>query len=155
FGDLKGLDSVYLFLAGWIYPTDASINIALAQSGKPGVIFPYLEVKDPQGRWRRVADVPFPSGKNKTVIVDLSGKFLSADHRLRIRTNMEIYWDQAFVAAAGSPRASSITTLDRLTADLHYRGLSRLYRKGARYAPDWAGSEAVCRHPPSAPGVAA
>src|SRR2546427_1230005 len=36
-------DSVYLFLAGWIYPTDASINIALAQTGKPGVIFPRSE----------------------------------------------------------------------------------------------------------------
>ena len=35
-------------------------------------------------------------GKDKTVIADLSGKFLSADHRIRIRTNMEIYWDYIF-----------------------------------------------------------
>src|SRR5256886_11944372 len=143
FGDLKGLesDSVYLFLAGWIYPTDASINIALAQTGKPGVIFPYLEVKDAEGRWRRAADVPFPSGKDKTVIVDLTGKFLSADHRVRIRTNMEIYWDQAFVAAAGSPSAAAVTPLDPVTADLHYRGLSRLYRQGGRDGPDWAADQ--------------
>src|SRR5881398_3584548 len=153
FGELSGLDSVYLLLAGWIYPTDASINIALAQSGKPGVIFPYLEVKDPQGRWRRVADVPFPSGKNKTVIVDLSGKFLSADHRVRIRTNMEIYWDQAFVAAAGEASAASITTLDPMTADLHYRGFSRLYRKGGRYAPEWAAYEDLSRESPWEPIV--
>src|SRR2546427_9870303 len=57
FGDLKGLesDSVYLFLAGWIYPTDASINIALAQTGKPGVIFPRSEErrvgKECRSRW--------------------------------------------------------------------------------------------------------
>src|SRR5436309_2173649 len=151
FGELSGLDSVYLFLAGWIYPTDASINIALAQSGKPGVIFPYLEVKDPQGRWRRVADVSFPSGKDKTVIVDLSGKFLSADHRVRIRTNMEIYWHQAFVAAAGSPSASSITTLDPTSANVHYRGFSRLYRKGGRYGPDWAAYEDLSRESPWEP----
>src|SRR3989475_2970626 len=151
-GDLKGLesDSVYLFLAGWIYPTDASINIALAQSGKPGVVFPYLEVKDAQGRWRRVADVPFPSGKNKTVIVDLTGKFLSADHYVRIRTNMEIYWDQAFVAAAGGNHANppSITTLDPMTAEVHYRGFSRLYRKGGRYGPQWAAYEDLSRESP-------
>jgi len=155
FGDLKGLesDSVYLFLAGWIYPTDASINIALAQAGKPGVIFPYLEVQDPAGRWRRVADVPFPSGKDKTVIVDLTGKFLSADHRVRIRTNMEIYWDQAFVAAAGSPSASSITTLDPASANVHYRGFSRLYRKGGRYGPDWAAYEDLSRESPWEPIV--
>src|SRR2546429_553394 len=154
-GDLKGLesDSVYLFLAGWIYPTDASINIALAQSGKPGVVFPYLEVKDAQGRWRRVADVPFPSGKNKTVIVDLTGKFLSADHHVRIRTNMEIYWDQAFVAAARSRTSSSITALDPATADLHYRGFSRLYRKGGRYGPEWAVYEDVSRESPWEPIV--
>jgi len=154
-GDLKGLesDSVYLFLAGWIYPTDASINIALAQSGKPGVVFPYLEVKDAQGRWRRLADVPFPSGKNKTVIVDLTGKFLSADHHVRIRTNMEIYWDQAFVAAARSRTSSSITALDPATADLHYRGFSRLYRKGGRYGPEWAVYEDVSRESPWEPIV--
>src|SRR3989475_8874113 len=84
-------DSVYLFLAGWIYPTDASINIALAQAGKPGVIFPYLEVKDPQGRWRRGADARFPSGQDKTGIVGLTGKFLSAEHRPRIPTHTGIY----------------------------------------------------------------
>src|SRR6266516_4702302 len=157
FGDLKGLDSVSLFLAGWIYPTDASINIALAQAGKPGVIFPYLEVKDPQGRWRRVAEVGFPSGKDKMVVVDLTGKFLSADHRVRIRTNMEIYWDQAFVAAAGENHANapSITTLDPMTAEVHYRGFSRLYRKGGRYGPQWAAYEDLSRESPWEPIVGA
>ena len=156
-GDLGGRDSVYLFLAGWIYPTDASINIALAQAGKPGVIFPYLEVKDPQGRWRRVAEVGFPSGKDKTVVVDLTGKFLSADHRVRIRTNMEIYWDQAFVAAAGGNHANppSITTLDPMTAEVHYRGFSRLYRKGGRYGPQWAAYEDLSRESPWEPIVGA
>ncbi len=35
-------------------------------------------------------------GKDKTVIADLSGKIQTSDHRIRIRTNMEIYWDQIF-----------------------------------------------------------
>src|SRR5207249_671249 len=106
-----------------------------------------------QGRWRRLADVPFPSGKNKTVIVDLTGKFLSADHHVRIRTNMEIYWDQAFVAAARARTSSSITVLDPATADLHYRGFSRLYRKGGRYGPEWAAYEDVSRESPWEPIV--
>src|SRR3989475_12486829 len=91
-------DSVYLFLAGWIYPTDASINIALAQAGKPGVIFPFLEVKDPQGRSRPGADVGFPSWQDKTAVGALTGKFLSADKRLRLPTNMEDYLDPAVVS---------------------------------------------------------
>jgi hypothetical protein len=154
FGDLSGLDSVHLFLAGWIFPTDASINLALAQRGQAGVIFPYLEVKDPQGRWRRVADVGFPSGKSKTVVVDLTGKVLSADHRLRLRTNMEIYWDQAFVAGAARS-AFRITALDPAAADVHYRGFSRLSRKGGRYGPEWPAYGDVSRESPWEPIVGA
>ena len=155
FGDLSGLDSVHLFLAGWIFPTDASINLALAQRGQAGVIFPYLEVKDPQGRWRKVADVGFPSGKSKTVVVDLTGKFLSADHRVRLRTNMEIYWDQAFVAGGRAGSAAVITTLDPAAADVHYRGFSRLSRKGGRYGPEWPAYGDVSRESPWEPIVGA
>jgi len=155
FGDLSGLDSVHLFLAGWIFPTDASINLALAQRGKAGVIFPYLEVKDPQGHWRRVADVGFPSGKSKTVVVDLTGKFLSADHRVRLRTNMEIYWDQAFVAGGAARSTAVVTTLDPAAADVHYRGFSRLSRKGGRYGPEWPAYGDVSGESPWEPIVGA
>jgi len=155
FGDLSGLDSVHLFLAGWIFPTDASINLALAQRGQAGVIFPYLEVKDPRGRWRKVADVGFPSGKSKTVVVDLTGKFLSADHRVRLRTNMEIYWDQAFVAGGRAGSAAVITTLDPAAADVHYRGFARLSRKGGRYGPEWPAYGDVSRESPWEPIVGA
>src|SRR5207237_341383 len=99
FGGLAGMDSVFLFLTGWIYPTDARINFALAQSPALHVVPLQVQVKDPAGQWRTVIpDLGFPAGKNKTVIADLTGKFLSADRRIRIRTNMEIYWDRAFVA---------------------------------------------------------
>jgi len=155
FGDLSGLDSVHLFLNGWIFPTDASINLALAQRGQAGVIFPYLEVKDSQGRWSKVADVGFPSGKSKTVIVDLTGKFLSADHRVRLRTNMEIYWDQAFVAGGGAGSVSVITPLDPAAADVHSRGFSRLSRKGGRYGPEWPAYGDVSRESPWEPIVGA
>lgn len=149
FGDLSGLDSVFLFLAGWIYPTDASINYALAQAGDaaPRAVAPYLEVIDARGRWRRVADLSFPSGKNKTVIADLTGKFLSADRRVRIRTNMEIYWDQAFVAGSAAQSPVAVTTLAPVTADLHYRGYSRMYRKGGRYGPHWFAYDDVATEP--------
>lgn len=139
FGNLAGMDSLYLFLTGWIFPTDASINLALAYGGGTGerVIAPFLEVKDRAGVWRKVADVPFPSGKSKTVIVNLTGKFKSADRRVRIRTSMEIYWDQAFVASRGAESAARVTPLDPVAADLHYRGFSAMAPKGGRYGPAW------------------
>jgi hypothetical protein len=156
FGSLAGMDSVFLFLTGWIYPTDASINFALAQSHALQVVPLHVQVKDPAGQWRTVIpDLGFPAGKNKTVIADLTGKFLSADRRIRIRTNMEIYWDRAFVAATASASPVTVTTLRPVSADLHYRGFSRMYRKGGRYGPQWFDYADVSREPAWAPIVGA
>jgi len=154
FGDLAGMDSVFLFLTGWIYPTDASINFALAQSHATRVVPLHVQVKDAAGRWRTVIpDLGFPAGKNKTVIADLTGKFLSADTRVRIRTNMEIYWDRAFVAATASASPVTVTTLRPVAADLHYHGFSRMYRKGGRYGPQWYDYDVLSREPAWAPIV--
>jgi Flp pilus assembly protein TadD len=137
-GNLAGLDSVFLFLNGWIYPSDASINVAVAQSGAIKVSAPSLEVRDARGRWRTViADLGFPAGKRKTVIANLTGLFPTADHRIRIRTSMQIYWDHAFVAGSVDASPVTLTTLDPVAADLHYRGFSRTFRKGGRYGPQW------------------
>src|SRR5205823_1958664 len=54
-----------------------------------------------------------------------------------IRTNMEIYWDRAFVAATASASPVTVTTLRPVAADLYYRGFSCMYRKGGRYGPQW------------------
>ncbi|MBS1241341.1 MAG: ASPIC/UnbV domain protein, partial [Gemmatimonadetes bacterium] len=137
-GSLAGLDSVFLFLNGWIYPSDASINVAVAQSRTMSVSAPSLEVRDARGRWRTaIADLGFPAGKRKTVIANLTDLFPTADHRVRIRTNMQIYWDQAFVAGSTDASPVTITTLEPVASDLHYRGFSRTYRKGGRYGPQW------------------
>ncbi|HKW39935.1 MAG TPA: FG-GAP-like repeat-containing protein [Gemmatimonadales bacterium] len=152
FGALAGMDSVFLFLTGWIYPTDASINFALAQSQALHVVPLQLQVRDVAGEWRTVIpDLGFPAGKNKTIIVDLTGKFLSNDTRVRIRTNMEIYWDRAFVAATASASPVAVTRLPLITADLRYRGFSRMYRKGGRYGPQWYDYNDVSRDAAWAP----
>jgi hypothetical protein len=88
-GGSAGTQRSFLFLRGWIYPTDASINVALGQQSAIKVASPSLEVRDASGRWRTaIANIGFPSGKNKTIVVDLAGKFPTADHHVRIRTNM-------------------------------------------------------------------
>jgi len=137
-----------LFLRGWIYPTDASINVALAQQSKVKVRPPSLEVRH-NGKWvTAIPDIGFPSGKDKTIAIDLTGKFRGADHRVRIRTNMQIYWDQAFVAADEDGAPVQVTSLTPLAADLHYRGFSRMYRKGGRYGPHWFAYDEVSTESP-------
>jgi tetratricopeptide (TPR) repeat protein len=147
-GPDAGRPDTYLFLRGWIYPTDASINVALGQQSTITPAPPSLEVRDVSGRWRvAIPSIGFPSGKNKTMIIDLAGKFSTADHHVRLRTNMQIYWDQAFVAHNLADSVKT-TALPPLSADLHYRGFSRMYRKGGRYGPYWFAYDDVTKQSP-------
>ena len=131
-------NELFLFLEGWIFPTDASINVAISQSSGTTVTRPFLQVINKKGEWETIIEnLGFPMGKDKTVIADLSGKFLSADHRVRIRTNMEIYWDYIFFSDKVSLSPVITTTLNPVSADLHYRGFSHTFRKGSRYGPHW------------------
>lgn len=151
-GPDAGHDSTFLFLRGWIYPTDASINIALSQQSKVKTMMPSLEVRDARGQWTTaIANLGFPSGKDKTIVVDLSGKFPTSDHHVRIRTNLQIYWDQVFVAHDAQSPAVRITSLNALSADLHFRGYSRTYRKGGRYGPWWFDYDSISKESPWRP----
>ncbi len=133
-GQFKNL---FLFLNGWIFPTDASINVAISQSDALKVTSPEVQVINSKGEWETVSNIGFPMGKDKMVIADLSGKFLSADHRIKIRSNMEVYWDQIFFAETSLDGAMTKTVLNPETAEIHYRGFSKSYRKGGRYGPHW------------------
>jgi Tfp pilus assembly protein PilF len=137
-GELDVAETVLLFLDGWIFPTDASINVAVSQSQVIEVVPPFVQVRDASGRWVTVIEnMSFPMGKDKTVVLDLTGKFLTDDHRVRIRTNMQIYWDRAFFTTDPPDSPMQLSALQPISADLHYRGFSRLYRKGGRYGPHW------------------
>lgn len=133
-GQLKNL---VIFLNGWIFPSDASINVAMSQSDALKVTSPEIQVVDKKGEWVTISNPGFPMGKDKMVIADLSGKFLSADHRIKIRSSMEVYWDQIFFSEPNTIQTINKTVLDPETADIHYRGFSKSYRKGGRYGPHW------------------
>lgn len=126
-GKLEDPKQIMLFLTGWIYPTDTSINIGISQN--PDIDPPQppsLWVLDQGGRWRNVMPyMGFPGGKTKTIAVDLSNVFLTDDYRVRIATSMEIYWDAAFFTVDEAPAELHQSELPLLAADLHYRGFSR------------------------------
>jgi len=138
-----------LFLRGWIYPSDASINVALSQQRGARSEPPSLEVRDARGRWTSaIANIGFPSGKDKTIVVDLAGKFPTRDHHVRVRTNLQIYWDHAFVARTAATSPVRLTPMSPVSADLHYRGFSRMYRRGGRYGPHWFDYNEVSKESP-------
>ena len=128
-GDIPDAESVTLYLNGWIFPTDTSINIALSQNPDIAPNFPSVAVKDNKGKWNTVIPmIGIPAGKNKTITVDLTGKFLSEDRHVRIETDMQIYWDAVFFTIGNQDIPMTITELTPETADLHYRGFSEMFR---------------------------
>ncbi|HXO19210.1 MAG TPA: ASPIC/UnbV domain-containing protein, partial [Thermoanaerobaculia bacterium] len=116
-----------LILSGWVDWADGSTFLGTAQRtvGNPGLLMPQLQVKDAAGRWKTVIeDMGIPSGKPKTIAVDLTGKFLSASREVRIVTNLCVYWDEIFLSEETAAPAVRTTVLDPAAADLHFRGFS-------------------------------
>jgi hypothetical protein len=151
-GPEAGSPGSALFLRGWIYPTDASINVALSQRSDLSAMMPLLEVRDARGQWSTaIADLGFPSGKDKTIVIDLAGIFPTADRHVRIRTNLQIYWDHAFTGTEVPAASVRVSDVDRAAADLHFRGYSRMHKKGGRYGPHWFEYDSVSREHPWRP----
>ncbi len=138
-GDKAVSNSLYLFLRGWTFPTDASINTSIAQSDKYKQQPPSLQVIDKNGNWKTVIpNIGFPMGKDKMVIVNLSNKFLTKnDRRIRIQTNMQVYWDEIFFSNRLSKAPVEMHNLTMTNANLAYRGYSAMYTKGGPYGPHW------------------
>jgi tetratricopeptide (TPR) repeat protein len=122
--DAGSPDHIRLLLTGWTDYAWSSDNLAASQSGK-SLALPALQVKDKQGHWRTVVEnVGIPVGRPQTVVVDLTGKFLSANRDVRIVTNMRIYWDQILVDTSAGNFPVQLTRLDPSVADLRWRGFS-------------------------------
>ncbi|MGN6801652.1 MAG: FG-GAP-like repeat-containing protein [Ginsengibacter sp.] len=132
-------DSLLLYMRGWIFPPDASINTELTQTNKYKLQPPSLQVMNKEGKWQTVIkDIGYPMGRDKMVIVDLSHKFLTAhDRRIRIRTTMQIYWDQVFYATGKVQSPVNTYDLKMVNANLDYRGYSASYQKGGPFGPQW------------------
>jgi tetratricopeptide (TPR) repeat protein len=125
FGKAAPANRAVLILDGWLDWPDGSTFLAASQERKD-LIFPYLQVKDAAGNWKTVVDdMGTPSGRQKSMAVDLTGKFLAASREVRIVTNLCLYWDEVYlVEDAGTPPVK-LTTLPIESADLHFRGFSR------------------------------
>lgn len=117
---------LWLVARGWIHPTDSSINMAIGQGTHVAPESLSLHVADAAGRFHEVRkSLGFPSGKDKTILVDLTGVFgATGPRRLRLATNLEIFWD-SLGWAIGRPEVDvHPRRLELMGADLSYRGYS-------------------------------
>jgi Tfp pilus assembly protein PilF len=129
---------LYLIAQGSIHDTESSVNVAITQGSRWRAHGLSLEVPDGQGGWVTAQDnLGFPAGRKKTILFNLTNVFRpGTPRRVRIRTNLEIYWD-CIRWAQGAPAAQLKTvTLSPNLADLHYRGYSVMHMPGAARAPE-------------------
>lgn len=121
---------VRLWLDGWVFPADASLNLAIAQAVEHGdleMVMTRLEVETGDG-WRTLLDpMGFPPGKTKTMVVDTPPLPAGAS-RLRIVTTRWLHWDRvAWSTEPGAVDGDDVVVQARLnaaSADLSYRGFS-------------------------------
>src|SRR5262249_47926182 len=90
----EGTKPLRVLIDGYTDYFTATSMYAADQAGIK-VIAPYVEAQDAAtGRWTRVVDdMGFPAGLERTMAADLSGKIPAGTRRIRIVTNLKIYWD--------------------------------------------------------------
>jgi tetratricopeptide (TPR) repeat protein len=93
-GEVTAGDPLRLLMTGYVEYFSASSLYGAWQAGiKP--ISPYVEAELADGTWQRIdKEMGFPAGLERTIVVDLTGKLPAGAHRIRIVTNLQIYWDQ-------------------------------------------------------------
>ena len=93
---------------------------------------PYVEalVAGPSGekaKWVRVIDdIGFPAGGPRTMTADLSGKLPRGTRRIRITTNLQIYWDNILISRTNQDNAGNqsvrLTLVPLARAELNFHG---------------------------------
>ena len=118
-----------LHLDGWIFPADASLNLAVAQREDLPYLPPRLEVETANG-WQTVLPaMGFPAGKTKTTVIDVPVPE-GGVRRLRMVSNLWLHWDR--IAWTTEPADDAVRIVAKLLpseADLRYRGFSAVVRK--------------------------
>ncbi|MFP5230429.1 MAG: FG-GAP-like repeat-containing protein [Acidobacteriota bacterium] len=124
---------LYLIARGWLHPSDSSINVALSQGNHEQPKPLSLEVPNGRGGWVVARpNLGFPAGRRKICLIDLTGVFRPGTPRkVRLRTNLEIYWDQIQWARGLPATPLKIMHIDPSMADLRYRGYSAIHQANA------------------------
>jgi tetratricopeptide (TPR) repeat protein len=118
---------LWLLLHGEVEYFSANSMYAASQAGVHA-ISPYVEAQDARGNWKRVIDdMGFPAGGPRTMTADLSEKLPIGTRKIRITTNLQIYWNNILVSRTAQTSADKtqnalLTTIPLIHADLRFHG---------------------------------
>jgi Flp pilus assembly protein TadD len=127
-GQLAGLEPnqrVFLFINGYLeYPY--SQTAYAASQARVGWEPIRIERLMPDGRWNTIVpDAGAMGGMDRTMTVDVTGLVGGPDCRLRLSSNLEIYYDQIFLAVPAARDPVKIHPLPMAEAELRYAGFAR------------------------------
>ncbi|MBZ5666993.1 MAG: FG-GAP-like repeat-containing protein [Acidobacteriia bacterium] len=92
---------------------------------------PYVEAQvagsstenDGKGKWvRAVDDLGFPAGGARTMTADLTGKLPPGTRRIRLTTNLQIYWDNILISRTSQDQSARLTPVPLARAELNFHG---------------------------------
>jgi tetratricopeptide (TPR) repeat protein len=120
---------LWLLLHGEVEYFSANSMYAASQAGVQAIA-PYVEALNAQGEWRRVIeDMGFPAGGPRTMTADLTGKLPVGTRKIRITTNLQIYWDSILVSrtpqnveAKDNNQSVRLSQIPLTHADLEFHG---------------------------------
>ncbi|MGH9805330.1 MAG: FG-GAP-like repeat-containing protein, partial [Candidatus Acidiferrales bacterium] len=124
-GELDPTMPLRLLMHGYTDYFTATSLYAAHQAGVSPVL-PYVEALLPEGRWARVADdIGFPAGLRRTMVAELSGRLPAGTRRIRILTNLQIYWDQILVDTTVEESSVRVSEAPLAETNLRFRGYPR------------------------------
>lgn len=101
-------------------------SVYAAHQAKVEAIAPYVEALDAHGKWVRVVDdLGFPAGGPRTMTPDLTGKLPFGTRRLRISTNLQVYWDSILIDRSVQSGRVRLTPVLLASAKLDFYGHPR------------------------------
>ena len=127
-GEINSAGPLRLLLHGLTDYFTATSVYAAHQAGVTAVV-PHVEALDANGRWVRVVDdMGFPAGLARKMIADLTGRLPAGTRRIRIVTNLKIYWDQILMDTTADAIPVRLTEMPVAEATLAFRGYPREVR---------------------------
>ncbi len=115
---------LWLLMHGEVEYFSANSMYAASQAGVQA-ISPYVEALNADGKWvRAVDDMGFPAGGPRTMTADLSGRLPVGTRKIRITTNLQIYWDSILIDRTKQtmPGETRLTAVPLVRADLDHHG---------------------------------
>jgi len=123
-GPLDAQSPLRLLMTGYVNYFSATSLYAAWQAGLKEIP-PYVEAQLPDGTWQRIpGDAGFPAGLERTIVVDLTGKLPAGTRRIRLMTNLQIYWDQVLIDQSANAKVRT-AEIPLAGATLRFRGYPR------------------------------